>query len=284
MAALSATSRLVPAWDGLALHVREWMAPGADPQRPPLLCLPGLVRTGGDFAGLAARHAGRRRVVAVEFAGRGRSGRAAKVARYAPEACLRDLLDLCAALHIHRAVVVGTSFGGLLAMALGAARPTLLQAVVLNDIGPEIGSAGAEMVRDFVALDPALPGLGEAASFLRERLPDLSFADEAQWRDFAALTYAPAADGRWRPLWDTRIAQLLGGAVPDLWPFFGALAAVPLMLVQGGRSTILEEGTVARMRAARPDMAVVRLDAVGHAPSLAEPGCAPALDAFLEAA
>jgi hypothetical protein len=139
-------------------------------------------------------------------------------------------------------------------------------------------------VKDFVGLDPALPGLAEAAAYLRARLPDLSFADEAEWRDFAALTYAPGADGRWRPLWDTRIAGLLGGAVPDLWPLFGALAGVPLMLVQGGRSTILEEGTVARMCAARPDMAVVRLAEVGHAPSLAEPGCVPALDAFLNAA
>ena len=65
----------------------------------------------------------------------------------------------------------------------------------------------------------------------------------------------PAPDGRWHPLWDTRIARLLGGKLPDLWPLFGALAHVPLLLVHGGRSTLLLAATVARMRAARPDMA-----------------------------
>ena len=93
MAEVTPAARRVSAWDGLALHVTEWCAPGADPHRPVLLCLPGLVRTGGDFAELAARHAGRRRVVAVDFAGRGRSGRARRASRYAPEACLRDLMD-----------------------------------------------------------------------------------------------------------------------------------------------------------------------------------------------
>ena len=43
------------------------------------------------------------------------------------------MLDICAALHLHRVVVIGTSFGGLLGMGLAAARPSLVRAVVLND-------------------------------------------------------------------------------------------------------------------------------------------------------
>lgn len=283
MAEVTAASRRVSASDGLALHVTEWRSPEADRHRPVLLCLPGLVRTGGDFADLAARHAARRRVVALDFAGRGRSGRARAAARYAPEACLRDLMDVCAALHIHRAVVVGTSFGGLLAMALGAARPGMLAAVVLNDVGPQIGQAGADTVRRFVGEDPGLADQAAAAAYLRQRLPDLSLDGEAAWQRFAALTYAPGEDGRWHPQWDTRIASLLGAVVPDLWPLFGSLAAIPLMLVHGTRSTILEAATVARMRAARPDMVVADVPC-GHAPTLSEPECADALDAFLEAA
>ncbi len=247
----------------------------------PLLCLPGLVRTSGDFAGVAARHGGDRRVVALDYAGRGGSAWAGSVARYAPAAILRDVMDVCAAVHLHRAVVIGTSFGGLLAMGLGAARPGLLAGVVLNDIGPEIGQEGAGRVRRFIGEDPALADLGAVVAHLRRMLPDLSLHGEGEWREFAALTYAAGADERWHPRWDTRIAEVAGTRLPDLWPLFGGLAAVPLLLVHGGRSTLLLAETVARMRAARPDMAVARVPQSGHAPTLAEPEAVAALDAFL---
>ena len=278
MAAL--TGRVVSAWDGLKLHVHDW---GAAADRPALLCLPGLVRTGGDFADIAARHAPQRRVVSLDYAGRGASGRAASAERYAPEACLRDVLDVCAALHLHHAVVIGTSMGGLLAMALAAARPGMLAGVVLNDIGPEVGTAGLAAVRRHVSEDPALPDLGGCAAHLRARLPDLSLSGAAEWERFAGLTYARGDDGRFHPRWDTSIATLISRPVPALWPLFGALAGVKLLLVHGGRSTILTEATVGRMRAARPDMAYVAIAASGHAPTLNEPAAVAALDRFLAA-
>src|SRR3954454_21838822 len=133
----------ISAWDGLRLCVREW--PG-DPARAPLLCLPGIVRVGADFEGLAAARAGRNRIVAIDYAGRGDSGRSLPVSRYGPEACVRDIMDITAALHVRRAVAIGTSFGGLLALGLATARPGLLQGVVLNDIGPDIGAQGDAFV------------------------------------------------------------------------------------------------------------------------------------------
>lgn len=245
-----------------------------------MLCLPGLVRTGLDFEDVAARHADRR-VVALDYAGRSGSGRALNVKRYAPEACLRDVMDVCAALHLHRAVVIGTSMGGLLAMGLAAARPGLVAGVVLNDIGPEIGSDGLAFVRDFVAGDPAPPDLAAAAAYLRTRLPDLSLKTDAEWRRMAELTFAPGADRRWHPNWDTRIARLLGAKPPPLWPLFEALATVPVLLVHGTRSTILTADTVVRMRMARPEMSYAAVTGVGHAPTLGEPEATMALDRFL---
>ena len=270
-------AREVTTWDGLRLRAVEW-GQGA---RLPLLCLPGLVRTSGDFAGVAARHGAGRRVVALDYVGRGGSERARSPSRYAPPAMLRDVMDACAALHVHRAVVLGTSFGGLLAMALGAARPGMLAGVVLNDVGPELGREGAGFVRHYVGDDPALPDLEATAAHVRRVLPDLSLHSETDWRDFARLTFAPGPDGRWRPLWDTRIARTLGGKLPDLWPLFGALSHVPVLLVHGGRSKLLLAETVARMRAARPDMAVATVPGSGHAPTLAEPEAVAALEAFL---
>ena len=276
---MTAISHRISAWDGLPLLVREWNGGGA---LPPLLGLPGLVRTGEDFAALASIVGQGRRIVSLDYAGRGESGRSRKIARYGSEACVRDVLDVCAALHLHDAIVLGVSFGGLLAMGLAAARPTLIRAVVLDDIGPEIGADGAAFVRSFVAHDPALRSLDEAAAWLRARLPPLSLSTDAEWRRMAELTYAPGDDGRLHPRWDTRIAELLDGPTPDLWPFFGALAHVPLLLVRGEVSTVLLPDTVARMQAARPDMIVASLPGIGHAPIMTEPPILDALKLFLD--
>lgn len=269
----------ISAWDGFSLVVREWRDGDA---ATPLLCLPGLVRTSGDFATLAHNLGTGRRVVAPDYPGRGDSGRARDIARYAPEACVRDVLDICAALHLHQVIAIGTSFGGLLSMGLAAARPSLLRAVVLNDVGPDLGSAGTEFVRRFVGHDPAFANLDAAIAHLRGLLPPLSLDGDEAWRAMAALTYAPAADGRLRPLWDTRIAQLLNGATPDLWALFGGLSHLPLLLVRGEVSDILLPETVQRMRTQRPDMAIVSLPGIGHAPTLAEPEVLAALHAFVD--
>jgi pimeloyl-ACP methyl ester carboxylesterase len=225
---------------------------------------------------------GGRRVVAPDYAGRGQSGRARDIQRYAPEACLRDVLDICAALHLPEVIIIGTSFGGLLGMGLSAARPTLLRGVVLNDIGPELGTGGTDFVRRFIGHDAAFSDIDAAVAYLRAVLPPLSLDGDEAWRTMAELTYAPAADGRLRPAWDTRIARLLNGNTPDLWPLFGGLSHVPLMLVNGEASDILLPSTVTRMQELRPDMMVARLPGIGHAPTLGEPDVLVALRAFLD--
>jgi pimeloyl-ACP methyl ester carboxylesterase len=277
---VDAISHRISAWDGLALHIREW----SDGKRlPPVVCLPGLVRTAGDFEVLAVAIGAGRRVIAVDYPGRGGSGRAADVMRYAPEACARDVMDACAALHIHHAVLIGTSFGGLLTMGLATARPGLVRAAVLNDIGPDVGSEGADFVREFVGTDPALESLDACVAFLRAKLPPMSLETDAAWRRMAELTYQPGADGHWHPVWDTRIARLMNEPVPDLWALFGALSHVPVLLVRGAVSNILLAGTVTRMQAAHPGMEIVTLPGIGHAPTLQEPPALAAIQRFLAA-
>jgi pimeloyl-ACP methyl ester carboxylesterase len=266
------------AWDGLPLVVREWQGGSS---HAPLLCLPGIVRTSGDFQTFADAVGAGRRVVAPDYAGRGLSGRSRDISRYAPEACLRDALDICAALHLHRVVAIGTSFGGLLCMGLAATRPSLFRAVVLNDVGPDLGSEGTEFVRRFIGDDTAFADIDAAVAHLRTVLPPMSLDGDAAWRAMAALTYVPDGDGMLRPGWDTRIAKLLNGKTPDLWPLFGALRHLPLLLARGEASDILLPNTVTRMQATHPDMAVVSLPGIGHAPTLGEPEIVAAMRAFL---
>jgi len=277
--------RTFSARDGLGLSALEWGGPPGGGGKLPLLCLPGVARTALDFLEVGGRHAGKRRVVALDYAGHGDSGRASDPGRYRVQVALRDLMDALAALHLDRVVVVGTSFGGILAMSLGVLRPGCLAAVAMNDVGPRIEPAGLDAVREVIGRDPAFAEMDEAADFLRRALPPIA-TDEAGWRDFADKTYARGEDGRLHPRWDTRVVEALrteAAAVTELWPLFGALAHVPLLLFWGQESTLLTATTVARMREARPDMAVAGLPGIGHAPRLVEPLAVAALDRFLAA-
>jgi pimeloyl-ACP methyl ester carboxylesterase len=108
--------------------------------------------------------------------------------------------------------------------------------------------------------------------------------DAEGWRRMARRTYAPGPDGLLHPRWDTRIIQLFGkesAGVANLWPAFGALSHLPLLLVHGALSGLLSDETVAAMMAARPDLDVVSVEGVGHAPTLDEPVAAQRIASFL---
>ncbi|MBP0445737.1 alpha/beta hydrolase [Roseomonas sp. SSH11] len=278
---MTPATRRVTARDGLALHALDW--PG-DEHRTPLLCLPGICRTARDFELFARRHAGRRRVVALDYMGHGESGRAADLSRYRPERAAGDILDACAALHLPRAVVVGTSFGGLMTMVLSVLRPTLLRAAVLNDIGPEIDPRGLELVGGFAGYDPGFRSIDDAVAYLRTIMPRVPLPDDEAWRRFAALTYKPGEDGLLHPRWDTRIQQAMeaGGGAPDLGPAFRGLRPIPVMLIWAEASEFLSAATVRTMVREKPDLELVTLPGAGHAPTLEEPELVQPVDDFLD--
>lgn len=273
--------RFLSARDGLRLSALEWDGP---PAATPLLCLSGISRSGIDFTAVAARYRGTRRIVALDYAGHGESGRAADPRRYAPERAAQDVLDAMAGLGLHRVALLGTSFGGILGMAFGTLRPGVLAGLALNDTGPRLQPGGLDVIREVIGQDPAFASLQDAIAFLRTRLPPLGITEEG-WPEVAQRTYLQGADGRWRPRWDIRIVDILpkeGAAAPDLWPLFRAIPPIPSLLIWGEASAVLTEATVREMQAARPGMALCALPGIGHAPTLGEPAALAAIDRWLQ--
>jgi pimeloyl-ACP methyl ester carboxylesterase len=279
---VSFRERQLTTQDGLLLYFRDY----GDPLSPrlPLLCLTGIVRNSADFADLADRHAGERRILCPDYRGRGRSGYCRDWRDYHPMVYVRDIAHLLAAADMHRAMVIGTSFGGLLAMALGVLKPTSVAAVVLNDIGPDLADGGYARIVDYIGIDQPQPDWDSAVSYLRRLLPQLSIKTEEGWRQFARGTYREGPDGLLHFDWDVRVTKPLAtqrGEFPDLWPFFRALRPVPTLALRGVASDVLSPETFERMALAKPDLLRVTVPGSGHTPTLNEPEAAAAVDAFI---
>ena len=137
--------------DGLRLHMKDWRA--GSPALP-VVCLPGLTRNAGDFDVLAARLSAKRRVVALDYRGRGLSDRDPDWKHYDLFVENIDILTALEAASIEAAIFVGTSRGGLHTMLLTGTRPQLLRAVVLNDIGPVLDVEGLRRIQSYVGKLP----------------------------------------------------------------------------------------------------------------------------------
>jgi len=269
--------------DGLRLHARDY--PGAADALP-VLCLPGLTRNARDYAGVAARLAGPRRVIAVDFRGRGESAYAKDPMSYSPLVYAQDIAALLEAAGIARFVSVGTSLGGIVTMLLAGMLPGRIAGALLNDVGPEIEAAGLARIRNYVGKPSVFPTWMHAARAVAESNADV-YPDWGveQWLAMAKRLYRLNSAGRIVLDYDLKIAEPFrvpgAEAGPDMWRALAALNDVPVLIVRGGRSDILSAATAERMATSLPDAELVTLPGIGHAPTLDEPGVQGAIERLL---
>lgn len=277
--------RRFSAQDGLSLFYREW--PGPTPgaaTATPLLCLPGLSRNSRDFLQLGAREGRRRRVVAVDYRGRGRSDYPPDWRSYDPLVYLRDLGHLLAVAGLERFCVVGTSLGGFLAMGLGVISPMSLAGVVLNDAGPGISTGSLGRLVEHLGQDRPMPDLDAATADLQARLGEtIGFREASTWRRFAEASYRIGEDGLLHLDWDTRIVEPLKRRrpLPDLWTLWRGLARIPTLALRGGSSPLLSAESFRAMAEEHHCLTRLEVEGLGHAPSLEEPEVLDALEVFL---
>jgi pimeloyl-ACP methyl ester carboxylesterase len=265
--------------DGTQLYYRDYGDRLAI--KTPVVCLSGLTRNSKDFHRLALRLSPARRVVAMDYRGRGQSDYDPKVQNYVPATYVRDVLDLAAVTGIHKAIFIGTSLGGLVSMGLAIARPTLLAGVVLNDIGPEIPLAALKRIGEYAGKTDTFASWDEAIAECKNRYglahPKKTDAD---WADLANDSFVEK-NGRIVPDYDIAITKAKVSDPPDLWAIFGALAHIPVLAIRGALSDVLTEETFDKMAHAKPDLERLTVPDCGHNPTLEEPEVTAALDAFI---
>jgi len=288
MNAPAPSSTFISAPDGLKLHARCFGRRSAPAL--PVVCLPGLARTTADFDTLAQALASDpsrpRRVVALDYRGRGLSEYDSDPANYSFQIEIADVLAAVTALDCMPAIFIGTSRGGILAMLLAAMRPTAIAGVVLNDIGPVIEPQGLVRIKGYIGKLPTPRSFEEGGEILR-RLFDGQFpklnADD--WLASARRTFKQE-NGALVPTYDINLAKTMEGVnfekpLPPLWAQFDALANVAVMAIRGENSDILSAATVEAMRARRASFEAFEVADQGHAPLLAEPNVIARIAAFV---
>jgi len=241
----------------------------------PVLCLAGLTRNSRDFD-FVAPHLSDLQLIRMDYRGRGQSEYDSDFMNYNVVRESQDAIELLDHLGLDRAAILGTSRGGLIAMALAASHPGRLAGVILNDVGPVVEPAGIAKIMDYVGAKPASSTYEEAAEALKHVMePAFPGVPIDVWRKQAEHQFKQESDGltlRYDPaLRSALIEQAAAGAVPDMWMFFEALRTIPTGVIRGANSDVLGKDTLSEMHARHPDLIFAEVPDRGHVPFLDEP-------------
>jgi pimeloyl-ACP methyl ester carboxylesterase len=280
------TEHWYTAADGTRLFARD-IGP-VDSDLTPLLCLPGLTRNARDFEPVFEQFGKSRRILAMDFRGRGHSAYAVDPTSYRPDVELQDTLGFLDALRLDRIAVLGTSRGGIVGMLMAALAKPRLAGLCLNDVGCKLEADGLLRIMDHVGTFRRYPSWDEAAKQFSQNSVGFKGVSPKQWLRAAKRVYRESENGithnhdlalaKTLPV----VQDVIDGKVPELWSILPALTDIPFALLRGEGSDLLSSETVLRMTDAVPDLVATIVHGRGHVPFLDEPESVVAIQHWLE--
>ncbi|MFM7084648.1 MAG: alpha/beta fold hydrolase [Hyphomicrobium sp.] len=255
----------------------------------PLICLPGLTRNTKDFDALAQTLSSGhkpRHVYALDSRGRGLSEHDPDWRNYNVITEMQDVIDFIFTYGLEKSAILGTSRGGLIAMFLAAAQPSILGPILLNDIGPIIDIEGLSRIALYVGRTPLPHSWSDAANLIKKiHMKSFPALPETEWAGIAKQLFNEN-NGRPSPAYDANLSYVISemnkDPPPKLWDQFEALKPFPLMVMRGSHSDILSQETVAEMRLRHPNMIDIIVEGQGHAPWLRDKETITEIRHFLE--
>ncbi len=283
---------------------REW----GDPDNGKiLLCVHGLSRNGRDFDEVAKAMCSEYRVVCPDIAGRGASDFLKNPASYVVPQYVSDITTLLARLQPQSVDWLGTSMGGLIALAfagvVGMAEHAIaesdrnalpkttglsLRKLILNDVGPAIEPASIARIAGYVGVSMQFDSFEEAVLHMRTNAASFGPLSDEQWIEFTRAVMVQ--DGaKWRQHYDLSIAQAFEGLKDEkilkageamLWGAFDSLQC-PILLIRGEQSDLLSAQTARQMQQRNSNLKMIEIEGTGHAPSLLPASQVQAVRQFL---
>ena len=244
----------------LRFHFLEWGAPDA----PPIVLLHGGHQSAHSWDLVSLHLAQRFRVLTLDQRGHGDSEWARDVA-YSNHEMSLDAEAFIGALGLRRPLLMGHSMGGRNAMLLTRRAASLLRALAIVDVGPEVSDRGRAVIAGFVRDNEEFDDLEHFVRNVQQYDP---YRSRAHIERTVKYNMLQRADGKFVSKCDAnprRLGVVRGAGPQENITLEEARAFdLPVLLVRGADSRILTAEAAKRFRDALPHGTLVTVPNCGH--------------------
>ena len=244
----------------MRFHFLEWGAADA----PPIVLLHGGHQSAHSWDLVSLHLARRYRVLALDQRGHGDSEWARDVA-YSNHEMSLDAEAFIGAMGLRRPILMGHSMGGRNAMLLTRRNPSLLGALVIVDVGPELSDRGRQVIAGFVRDNEEFDDLDHFVRNVQQYDP---YRSREHIERTVKYNMLERADGKFVSKCDSnprRLGIVRGSGPQENIALAEARAFdLPVLLVRGANSGILAADAAERFRDALPHGTLVTVPDCGH--------------------
>ena len=244
----------------LRFHFLEWGARDA----PPIVLLHGGHQSAHSWDLVSLHLARRYRVLALDQRGHGDTEWARDVT-YSNHEMSLDAEAFIGALGLEPPILMGHSMGGRNAMLLTKRDQTLLRALVIVDVGPEVSDRGRQVIAGFVRDNEEFDDLDHFVRNVQQYDP---YRSREHIERTVKYNMLQRADGKFVSKCDSnprRLGLVRGsGPLENITLDDARAFRLPVLAVRGANSAILTADAAERLRDALPQGMLVTVPDCGH--------------------
>ena len=238
-----------------------------------LICVHGFSRTGRDFDYLAATLQQKYRVICPDIVGREKSDWLFNSSDYGLPLYISDMLTLINQLHLSNVDWIGTSMGGLIGMFIASQNNSLINRLVMNDVGPEIFPENLRRwAGQYLSQDRSdFENLTQVTEYVKKFYSGYGALTDSEWEHIAKHTVKKTSEDKYQLHYDFSIIDIfrsnVGEPKPiDFWQTWSSVSC-PVLLLHGEESYLLLPKTIEKMQSIHPQINVKHFPC-GHNPPL----------------